>query len=159
MYDFLSIMMCSIGFWDSFDAEKLNLKCCRIFYLSIVKTAAQQVSKSLCQCLNFKLFLQYQVLPNSLVSDAMYEMSLMSDSGHDCWLTWVRKMETLHVRLCLPARTLPFSHLPPKLPKNNQGPPNLKLPSGLSKVPLQPKKVSQRQKEEHWPCESTPWPT
>ena len=51
--------------------------------------------KSLSQCLNYKLFLQSQVPPDSLVSHAMSEMSMMSDSGQDCWLTRVRQIETL----------------------------------------------------------------
>ena len=94
-----------INFWESFEAEKINLKCCRMI-LSVHRKCSRvailgELSryptflKSLSQCLNYKLFLQSQSPPDSLVSLAMSEMSQMADSGQDCWLTRVRQMESL----------------------------------------------------------------
>ena len=51
--------------------------------------------KVLSQCLNYKLFIQTQSPPDSLVSLMMSEMSQMADSGQDCWLTMVCKIESL----------------------------------------------------------------
>ena len=32
---------------------------------------------------------------DSLVRDALSDMSVLTDSGQDCWLSWVRKLEQL----------------------------------------------------------------
>ena len=94
-----------INFWESFSAEKINSKCCKMI-LSVHRKSSRLAIlgelarypvflKELSQCLNYKLFLQSQSPPDSLVNLVMSEMSQMADSGQDCWLTRVRQIESL----------------------------------------------------------------
>ena len=102
-----------LAFWKDFTCEKINQKCSRISLSVNRKTSRLAVLgelgryplfiKALSHCINYKLSLFGPTKQSSLVSDAIQEMREMSSSGVDCWLTRVKKIQTL---LNIPDRPL-----------------------------------------------------
>ena len=90
--------------WESFISETLNQQFCRLLLSVQKKTSRLAVLgelghypllvSSLIQTLKYKWSLYLQD-SNSLVRDALSDMESFSDSGYDCWLSRVRKMEKL----------------------------------------------------------------
>ena len=94
-----------LDFWDKFEAEKLNQKCCRML-LSVNKKTSRLallgelarypiLVASLSQCLNYKLSLLTSKTTSCLLGHVMTEMADMCEGGHDTWLTRVTKIEKL----------------------------------------------------------------
>jgi hypothetical protein len=92
--------------WENFIPETLNQRFCRLILSVHKKTSRLAVLgelghypllvTSFIQTLKYKFSLLSNAHDkNSLVSDAMSDMSSLSDSGHDCWLTRVRQLEKL----------------------------------------------------------------
>ena len=90
--------------WETFIPETLNQQFCRLLLSVQKKTSRLAVLgelghypllvSSFIQTLKYKWSLYLQD-SNSLVCDALSDMESFSDSGYDCWLSRVRKMEKL----------------------------------------------------------------
>lgn len=94
-----------LDYWETFNCEKINQKCCRMT-LSVHNKTSRLAGlgelgrfplfiKSLSQCLNYKLSLYKDKNSRNLISNALDEMSEMSTAGQDCWLSRVDKLERL----------------------------------------------------------------
>ena len=90
--------------WESFIPETLNQQFCRLVLSVHKKTSRLAVLgelghyplliSSLTKTLNYNWSLSKHD-STSLTSDALSEMESFSVSGHDCWLSRVRKIEQL----------------------------------------------------------------
>ena len=91
--------------WGDLKAETLNQKCSRMF-LSVHSKASRLAVLGelgryplfvtvLSQCINYKLSLFNRQTNTNLIGHVIKEMSKMSNSGQDCWLTRVDKIEQL----------------------------------------------------------------
>ena len=91
--------------WESFTPEKINQKCCRLLLSVHKKTSRLAVLgelgrhplfiKSVSHCINYKLSLEKNKDPKSILGSLMVEMRTMADQNQDCWLTRVQKLEKL----------------------------------------------------------------
>ena len=91
--------------WESFVPETLNQRFCRLILSVHKKTSRLAVLgelghypllvQSFIQTLKYKWSLYSTSNCDSIVSDALSEMSDYADSGQDCWLSRVRKLESL----------------------------------------------------------------
>ena len=93
---------------DSFTvlkAETLNQKCSRTFLSVHSKSSRLAVLgelgryplfvNTLSQCLNYKLSLSKRCSNTNLLGHVLQDMTAMSETGQDCWLTRVNKLENL----------------------------------------------------------------
>ena len=91
--------------WENFVPETLNQRFCRLI-LSVHKKNLQLavlgelghyplLVQSFIQTLKYKWSLFSNTHCDSLVRDALSEMSSYADTGEDCWLSRVRKLESL----------------------------------------------------------------
>ena len=90
--------------WEVFTPETLNQQFCRLILSVQKKTSRLAVlgelghypllMNSFIQTLKYKWSINLQD-GNSLIRDALFEMESFADSGQDCWLTRVRKIEQL----------------------------------------------------------------
>ena len=90
--------------WEVFTPETLNQQFCRLILSVQKKTSRLAVlgelghypllMNSFIQTLKYKWSITLQD-GNSLICDALFEMESFVDSGQDCWLTRVRKIEQL----------------------------------------------------------------
>ena len=90
-----------LSFWKDFQCEKINQKCSRISLSLNRKTSRLAVLgelgryplyiKALSQCINYKMSLLGPSKHSGLVSDTIQEMTNMTSSGVDSWLTRVEK--------------------------------------------------------------------
>ena len=91
--------------WETFTPETLNQRFCRLILSVQKKTSRLAVLgelgqypllvNSFIQTIKYKWSLYNTSHCDSLVRDALSEMSSYADSGHDCWLSRVRKLENL----------------------------------------------------------------
>ena len=91
--------------WENFVPETLNQRFCRLLLSVHKKTSRLAVLgelghypllvQSFIQTIKYKWSLNSTNNCNSLVHDTLSEMSGYADSGQDCWLARVRKLEKL----------------------------------------------------------------
>ena len=91
--------------WENFVPETLNQRFCRLILSVHKKTSRLAVLgelghypllvQSFIQTLKYKWSLLSNTHCDSLVRDAISEMSSYADTGEDCWLSRVRKLESL----------------------------------------------------------------
>ena len=99
--------------WENFQSEKLNQSCARIL-LSVHRKASRlavlgdlgrhpMAVRAIAHCLNYRLCLASKP-GNSLLGRVMTEMTDMTQTGADCWLSRANKMaqllDTPDVRFC-----------------------------------------------------------
>ena len=91
--------------WENFIPETVNQRFCRLILSVHKKTSRLAVLgelgqypllvQSFIQTLKYKWSLYSTSQCDSLVRDSLCEMSSYADSGLDCWLSRVRKLESL----------------------------------------------------------------